>query len=156
MNRTETVTRTIYEGFQRGQFDRWDEVISTEVELFSHAQSYEQWGSKGLDGLKYWAAEFLKALRPRIDLVEEFNAKDKAYLIVTLHWKHVAPFFGISPTGREGSSGELFLLTLENGKVVKFQVADLTMDLAFYLRDRGVPFIHNVRPAPLIKGIDRV
>jgi hypothetical protein len=151
-----TITRAVYEGLQRGQFDIWDEVIATEVELFSHAQSYEQWGSKGLDGLKYWAGEFLSALCPRIDLIEEFNGDEKAYLIVTLHWKHVAPFFGITPTGREGSSSELFLLTIKDRKVVKFQVADLTMDLAFYLRDRGVPFIHNVRPVPLIKGEDRV
>lgn len=154
-NTKKSITREIYEGFQRGDFERWDEVIDANVELFSHAQSFSQWGSKGLEGLKYWANEFLKALHPRVDLIEELETEKKAYLIVTLHWKHIAPFFGIEPTGREGSSSELFLLSIIENKVVKFQVADLTMDLAFYLRDRGVPFIHNVRPDPLIKGIER-
>lgn len=128
-----SITREIYEGFQRGEFARWDKVIAQDVELYSPGA----WGVKGLEGLKTWATEFLKALKPRIDLVDEFEGGERAFLTVNLNWKHVEPFFALKPTGREGTSIETFILTIKDGKVVRFGVADNTLDLSIYLWEQS-------------------
>ncbi|HYE48569.1 MAG TPA: hypothetical protein VEB20_03190, partial [Azospirillaceae bacterium] len=63
--------------------------------------------------------------------------------------------FGVAPTGRRGTSVETLLLTISNGKVVRFGVADNTLDLAIYLWERGFPQQHNVVPPAIVKGIER-
>jgi ketosteroid isomerase-like protein len=146
-----SITREIYEGFQRGEFERWDKVIAQDVEIYSPGY----WGGKGIDALKTWGGEFLKALQPRIDLVDEFEGSDRAFVTVNLNWKHVEPFFDLKPTGREGTSIETFILTIKDGKVVRFGVADNTLDLAIYLWERGWAQAHNVHPEAIIQGIER-
>jgi SnoaL-like polyketide cyclase len=146
-----SVTRELYEGFQRGQLERWDPIFAPDVAFYSPGY----WGGKGLAGLKGWGAEFLKAFQPRIDLVDESPAGERPFLTVNLNWKHVQPFFDLKPTGREGTSLETFLLTVKNGRIERFQVADATLDLAIYLWERGHPQVHNVRPDPLVKGVER-
>ena len=145
------IAREIYEGFQRGEFERWDAVIAQNVEIYSPGY----WGGKGLDMLKAWGAEFLKALKPRIDLIDEFDGGDRAFLTVNLNWKHVEPFFDPKPTGREGTSLETFILTIQDGHVIRFGVADNTLDLAIYLWERGYPMAHNIHPEPLVQGTER-
>lgn len=150
------LTREIYEGFQRAEFHRWDGLFAPEVETNSPAA----WGVRGYDALKGWASEFVTALRPRIDLTDEHEAIDadgdgRAFVTFNLNWKHVGPFFGLKPTGREGTSVETLLLTVKGGKVVRVDVADNTLDLALYLWERGWPIPHNVRPEPVVTGIDR-
>lgn len=146
-----SITREIYEGFQRGEFHRWDAVIASDVLVNSPGK----YGTQGLDALKTWGGGFLKALNARIDLVDEYEGESRAFLTVNLNWKHIGPFFGLQPTGREGTSIETFLLTIENGKVVRFDVADNTLDLAIYLWERGWPHPHNVRPQLIVEGIER-
>lgn len=146
-----SITREIYEGFQRGEFHRWDAVIASDVLVNSPGK----YGTQGLDPLKTWGREFLNALKPRIDLVDEYEGESRAFLTVNLNWKHIEPFFGLQPTGREGTSVETFLLTIENGKVVRFDVADNTLDLAIYLWERGWPHPHNIRPQPIVEGIEQ-
>jgi SnoaL-like polyketide cyclase len=146
-----SILREIYEGFQRGELDRWDRVISTDVEIYSPGM----WGGRGLDALKQFANEFLTALSPRIDLVDEFGGGDRAFLTFCMHWRHSSPFFGIAPTGRRGTSVETLLLTIDRDTVVRFGVADNTLDLAIYLWERGFPQQHNVLPDPLVRGISR-
>ncbi|MDM9379871.1 ester cyclase [Chlorogloeopsis sp. ULAP01] len=146
-----SIIREIYEGFQRGEFERWDAVIAQDVEIYSPAY----WGGQGLDALKAFGAEFVKALKPRIDLVDEFDGGDRAFLTVNLNWKHVEPFFDLKPTGREGTSIETFILTIQNGQVTRFGVADNTLDLAIYLWGRGYSMAHNIRPEPIVQGIER-
>jgi hypothetical protein len=146
-----SITQEIYEGFQRGEFELWNEIISQEVEIYSPGY----WGGRGLDALKAWGAEFLKAFKPRIDLIDEFNGGEHAFLTVNLNWKHVEPFFDIKPTGREGTSLETFILTIKNGQVVRFGVADNTLDLSIYLWERGYPHPHNIHPEPIAQGIER-
>ena len=103
----------IYEGFQRGQLDRWDSVIDENVVTNSSAR----FGTTGLDALKAWANEFVVAFAPRIDLVDYINAIDdngdgRAVMTVNLNWRHVKPFFGVlQPTGRTGTSIENLIMT---------------------------------------------
>ncbi|NET74436.1 MAG: ester cyclase [Sphaerospermopsis sp. SIO1G2] len=149
------IGREIYDSFQRLEFDRWDAIMAEDVEIYSPGF----WGGKGLEHLKGWGKEFITALETRVDLVDEFEVIDatgngRGFITVTLYWKHAKPFFGIAPTGREGTSVETFFYTMKNGKITRFQVADNTLDLAIYLWERGMPQAHNARPKPIIVGID--
>lgn len=148
-----SITREIYEGFQRAEFHRWDAIVAPDVILDSPPLRESV---KGIDALKNWAGEFIKAFNPRIDLVDEFEGDgDRAFLTVTLNWKHVQPFFDIQPTGREGTSIEAIILTIKEGKVVYWYVCVATIDLAFYLWERGWPSGHNRRREPIVSGVER-
>lgn len=66
-------------------------------------------GMVGIDGLKQWAEAFAGGLAHQIDLVDEHLALDgegngRGFITFTLHWKHTKDFFGLKPTGREGTS----------------------------------------------------
>lgn len=150
------VGREVYEAFQRGEFARWDAVIAADVELNSSGY----WGGKGLKLLKDWGNAFLTAFVPRVDLVDEHEALDangngRAFIVVNLNWKHVAPFFGVQPTGREGTSVEIFYFVVQNRKITRFNVADNTLDLTVYLWDRGYPMPHMIQPPAIVRGINR-
>jgi hypothetical protein len=92
---------------------------------------------------------------PRIDLIDEYEGEERAFVTVCLNWKHDDSFFGVPPTRREGTSIETFLLTNSGGKVVRFDVADNTLDLAIYLWERGFPQAHNVHPPVIETGVAR-
>lgn len=47
------------------------------------------------------------------------------------------------------------LLAIQQHKIVRIDVADNTLDLAIYNWERNWPVPHNVRPEPLVTGIDR-
>ena len=150
-----TLTRELYEAFQRVEFERWDAVIADDVTINSPAG----YGLQGLATLKEFAAGFTD-LGYRIDLVDEHLALDgqgdgRGFITFCLHWKHTKDFGGLAPTGREGTSVETMLLTIERHRVVRIDVADNTGDLMIYEWERGWPVPHNVRPEPLIVGVDR-
>jgi hypothetical protein len=149
------ITRELYEAFQRVEFDRWDAIIAEDVLVNSPAGR----GLRGLAHFKEFATQFTD-LGYRIDLVDEHVALDtqgngRGFVTFVLHWKHVKNFGGLEPTGREGTSVETMLLTILSGKIVRIDVADLSLDLAIYEWERGWPIPHNVRPEPLTTGIDR-
>lgn len=149
--------REMYEAFQRGELDRWDAIVADDVVTNSSAS----FGVKGRQALKAWANEFLVAFAPRIDLVDEIDAIDargngRGVVTFNLNWKHVKPFFNLlQPTGRTGTSVENLILTVRNGKVVRMEVADTTLDLVIYMHERGWVFPQNIRPEPIVTGIER-
>jgi hypothetical protein len=152
---TTTITREVYEAFQRVELHRWDAVVAADVLINSPAFL----GLKGLDALKEAAVGFTE-LGYRIDLVDEHLALDdqgngRGFITLTLYWKHTKDFGGLAPTGREGTSVETLLLTIQANKVVRIDVADNSLDLAIYLWERSWPSPHSVRPEPLVVGIDR-
>jgi hypothetical protein len=111
--------RVFYEGFQRAEFERWDGVIAEDVTI----NSPSGYGMTGLTVLKDWAANFAR-LGYRIDLVDEHLALDNAgngrgFVTCLLHWKHVADFLGLAPTGREGTSIETMIFTIDNGVIAR-------------------------------------
>ncbi len=151
----QSITREIYEGFQRVEFDRWDAIIDHDVLINSPAA----YGLRGLTTLKEFAVQFTN-LGYRIDLVDEHLALDnqgngRGFITFTLHWKHTKDFGGLTPTGREGTSVETLLLTIRGNKVTRIDVAANTLDLAIYEWERNWPIPHNIRPEPIIVGIDR-
>jgi hypothetical protein len=147
--------RVFYDGFQRSEFERWDGVIAEDVTINSPAG----YGMMGLTVLKDWAASFAR-LGYRIDLVDEHLALDNAgngrgFVTCLLHWKHVADFLGLAPTGREGTSIETMIFTIDNGVITRIDVASNTTDLVIYEYERGWPMPHNVRVDPIVAGVDR-
>ncbi len=151
-----TIAREFYDAFQKGEFDRFDAIVHPDVITNSSAS----FGNKGIDALKAWASAFLPAFAPRIDLVDEIDAVDvqgngRAVATINLNWKHVGDFFGLSPSGREGTSIENLIMTVKDGKVVRIEVADTTLDLVIYMHERGWVFPQNIRPEPLVKGMER-
>ncbi|MEV6497127.1 ester cyclase [Streptomyces prunicolor] len=61
---------------------------------------------------------------------------DKVIMHITFHGKHIAPFFGQEPTGKEVSWTSLEVYRLEDGKVVERWVQ---ADTAGLMRQVGVP-----------------
>jgi hypothetical protein len=150
-----TITRELYEAFQRVEFDRWDAIISEDVLINSPAG----FGLTGLEPLKEFAIQFTN-LGYRIDLVDEHIAIDnngdgRGFITFCLNWKHTSDFGGLAPTGREGTSVETMLLTIAAHKITRIDVADNTLDLGIYEWERGWPVPHNMHPKPIIRGIDR-
>lgn len=143
------ITLEIYNGFALDELERWDAVIHPDVKANSPAGRDIQ----GRETLKRFNKAFLTAFRPRTDLVDHFVAGDRGLVTVNLHWKHDGgPFNGIPPTGKSGTSVETFLLRIENGQVVRWDVADNSLDLANYLHDEGMKLPTFVEPPALIKG----
>jgi ketosteroid isomerase-like protein len=150
-----TITRELYEAFAGGELDRWDAVIADDVFVNSPA-GFDQ---RGLAGLKAFAGGFLE-LGKQIDLVDEHLALDdngdgRGFITFNLQWKHDHDFFGLAPTGREGTSIETMLLTIRGDRIVRIDVADHTVDLPIYLWSRRWPNPHNINPEPLVVGARR-
>ena len=155
IQKKKSITREIYEGFQRVEFDRWDTIIDKDVLINSTAA----YGLRGLTTLKAFAVQFTN-LGYQIDLVDEHLALDdqgngRGFITFTLHWKHTADFGGLAPTGREGTSVETLLLSIREHKVNRIDVAANTLDLAIYEWERNWPIPNNIRPEPIVVGIDR-
>lgn len=149
-------TTSIYDAFQRGNLDDWDNYFHKDVVTNSSAN----FGVKGIQNLKGWANSFLTAFAPRIDLVDRIEAIDeegngRAVITINLNWQHVKPFYGLEPTGRTGTSIENLIMTVKDGKVSRVEVADTTLDLVIYMHEQGWVFPQNIKPEPIIKGIER-
>jgi uncharacterized protein YbjT (DUF2867 family) len=150
------LTHELYDAFQRVELDRWDAIIAPDVLINSPVGR----GITGLVPFKQWAQAFAGGLAYRIDLVDEHLALDargdgRGFVTFTLSWKHGTPLFGLEPTGREGTSVETLLLTVRDRRITRIDVAANSVDLALYLWDRGWNHPHNVRPTPLVEGVDR-
>lgn len=149
-----TITREFYEAFQRLEFDRLDAIISDDVLINSPAV----FGVRGLQPLKHFAREFTD-LGYRIDLVDEHLALDaqgtgRGFITWCLHWKHTKEFGGLAPTGREGTAVQTSLFTIVRNRITRLDLTDNTLDLAIYESERGRPVERDVRPQPIVRGID--
>lgn len=149
------ITYEFYEAFQRTEFERWDAIVSDEVLVNSPAG----FGMRGLQTLKDFAKQFTD-LGYQIDLVAEHLALDDAgngrgFITFCLHWKHSRDFGGLAPTGREGTSVETILFTIADSQIVRMDITDNTLDLGIYEWERGWPVPHNIRPEPIVTGINR-
>jgi len=152
---SQSLIRQFYEAFQRAEFTPWDEIIADDVLLNSPAGL----GVRGLKTFKEFARQFTD-LGYRIDLIDEHLALDangsgRGFITFLLHWKHAKEFGGLPPTGREGTSMETILFTIQNRKITRMLVGDNSLDLVIYLWERGWPMPHNVGPEPIVVGVDR-
>jgi SnoaL-like polyketide cyclase len=155
--KTETlsITREWYDAFQRRELDRWDSIVAEDVLINSPAG----YAMRGLEGLKDFGEGFAR-LGKQIDLIDEHLALDdqgtgRGFVTFCLHWSHTDDFFGIVPTGREGTQVETAIFSIVENKIVRVDVGDNTLDLSFYLWERNYPMPHNVRPEAIVVGVDR-
>ncbi|WP_130734011.1 nuclear transport factor 2 family protein [Flavobacterium sp. J27] len=149
------ITYHFFDAFQKIEVNRWDAIVDKDVAINSPAG----YNLSGLQTLKDWINAFGQVAY-QIDLIDEHLAIDgegngRAFITVNLNWKHEQEFFGLQPTGREGTSVETLLFTIVSNKIVRIDVADNTSDLAIYLWDRGWPMPHNIRPKTIITGVNR-
>jgi hypothetical protein len=143
------ITLEIYNGIALNELDRWDAVIHPDVKANSPAGR----NINGLQTLKRFQKAFATAFRPRVDLIDHYVIGDRGLLTFNMHWTHDGgAFAGIAPTGKGGTSVETALLRIENGKVVRWDVADNSLDLANYLHDQGMKLPTRVELPALIKG----
>ncbi len=147
-----SIGRQFYDAFQKGDFDKFDDIIHQDVVTISSG-SYQN--ANGIEALKTWAKGFLTAFSARIDLVDELETKNRGFIAVNLNWKHVGDFFGMPPTGREGTSVEYLIYKIKDGKISEIRAADLSLDLVTYMKESGFPVRMGMHPEPLIKGIER-
>jgi hypothetical protein len=152
---TQPLTREWYDAFQRAEFDRWDAIIAEDVLINSPAG----YGMRGLERLKEFGEGFTR-LGKQIDLIDEHLALDdqgtgRGFVTFCLHWSHTDDFFGIAPTGREGTQIETAIFAIVENKIVRFDVGDNTLDLSLYLWERNYPMPHNVQSEPIVVGVDR-
>jgi SnoaL-like polyketide cyclase len=150
-----SITREWYEAFQREELDRWDAIMAEDLLINSPAG----YGMRGLDGFKEFGVGFVR-LGKQIDLIDEHLALNdqgtgRGFVTFCLHWSHTDDFAGLSPTGREGTQIETAIFTIVENKIVRVDVGDNTLDLSLYLWERNYPLPHNVRPEPLVAGVDR-
>ncbi|MEM6720316.1 MAG: ester cyclase [Bacteroidota bacterium] len=148
----ETIGRQFYDAFQKGQFEKFDDIVHQDVVTISSG-SYQN--AQGIEALKTWAKGFLTAFSARIDLVDELATKDRGFVAVNLHWKHVGDFFGMPATGREGTSYEYIIYKIKDGKIAEIRVADLTLSLVTYMKESGFPVRMGMDPKPIVKGVER-
>jgi hypothetical protein len=152
---TTTITRERYDAFQRRELDRWDAIVAEDALINSPAG----YGFRGLEGLKEFADGFTR-LGKQIDLVDEHLALDdqgtgRGFVTFCLHWSHTDDFYGLAPTGREGTQIETAIFTIVENKIVRMDVGDNTLDLSLYLWERNYPMPHDVRPEAIVVGVDR-
>ena len=152
----DSITKELYDAFQKLELDRWDAIVEKDILINSPAGR----DLRGIQILKSWAKEFGGGFAYQIDLVDEHLATDhqgngRGFITFNLHWKHAKEVFGLKPTGREGTSIETMLLTIRNEKITRIDVADNSLDLVIYMWDRGWNHPHNIRPDALIRGVDR-
>jgi hypothetical protein len=150
-----SLLREFYEGFQRAEFNRWDAIMAEDVLLDSPAAR----GVRGLSTFKEFAKQF-SDLAYRIDLVDEHLALDadgngRGFITFVLHWKHSKDFGGLAPTGREGTSVETILFTIQDREIRRMDVADNSLDLVIYLWQRQWAIPHNVHPDVIVVGVER-
>jgi predicted ester cyclase len=106
--------RVIEEGFNRGNFDAWDDCFADPI--IEHQY-----------GLPSALAEFKQAIRglraafPDLHLTIEDSVAhgDKEWVRMSATGTHQAPFFGVAPTGVRFTITVIDVCRFENGRIVE-------------------------------------
>ncbi len=147
----------LWAAFARGRIDEFDALVADDVVTNSPIG----WDIRGRQALKDWARAFHSAFiapsapTTQIELVDLFDGGERAFLTVNLVWKHDGDFYGLTPTGRSGTSIETFILRVRDAEVTHWEVADHSLDLTSYLTaTRAMPYPQNRRP-PALATLER-
>ncbi len=111
---TDVFRRIIEEGFNRGNFDAWDDCFHAAIEehQYGHPPS--------LAGLKKAIAGLRNAV-PDLELtIEEMvSTGDKVWARMTARGTNHGPFMGFPPTGKRFAITVMDVCRFEDGKVVE-------------------------------------
>jgi predicted ester cyclase len=111
---TEVFRRVIEEGFNRGNFDAWDDCFVENI-------AEHQYGMPStLAGFKQ-AIGGLRAAFPDLHLTIEDMVKqgDKVWVRMTATGTHRAPFAGLAPTGKPFTICVIDVCRFEGGRIVE-------------------------------------
>jgi predicted ester cyclase len=106
--------RVIQEGFNRGNFDAWNDCFPENI-------AEHQYGMpQTLEGFKR-AIAGLRTAFPDLTLTIEDTAcvEDKVWSRMTGRGTHRAPFLGMQPTGKSFEITVIDVCRFENGKIVE-------------------------------------
>jgi predicted ester cyclase len=117
------VTRRVSEVVNTRQYDAIDELFGEHFVDHNPA-----WNVQSLEELKGIIRAAHEALDFTANLDGLFPAgNDKVVMLITFTGRHIAPFFGIEPTGKEVTWTSTEVYRLEDGKVVeRWTQADTT------------------------------
>lgn len=114
MQHSEVFRRVIEEGFNRGNFDAWNEC-------FTETFTEHQYGMPStLAGFKR-AIAGLRAAFPdlHLEIDEMVDQGDKVWVRMTSTGTHRGAFAGVAPTGRRITIAVMDVVRFENGKIVE-------------------------------------
>jgi len=106
--------RVIEEGFNRGNFDAWNDC-------FTETMIEHQYGMPStLAGLKQ-AIGSLRTAFPDLNLTIEDSVAhgDKEWIRMTATGTHQGAFFGLAPTGKRFTITVIDVCRFENGKIIE-------------------------------------
>lgn len=111
---TEVFRRVIEEGFNRGNFDAWDECFSPTIQEHQY-------------GLPSTLAEFKQAIAGlrrampdlKLTIDEMITSGDKVWVRMTSRGTHQGPFMGFAPTGKSFTITVMDVCRFENGRIVE-------------------------------------
>ncbi|GGN15179.1 ester cyclase [Streptomyces fuscichromogenes] len=127
-----TVVRQVSDAVNERRYDDLDELFGP-----TFKDNNPAWSVESLDELKVIIKGAHDALDMKVHLDALYPAApDRVIMHITFHGRHIAPFFGQEPTGREVSWTSLEVYRLEDGKVVERWVQADTTGL---MRQLGVP-----------------
>lgn len=111
---TEVFRRVIEEGFNRGNFDAWDDCFLATIEEHQYGMP------STLAGFKQ-AIAGLRAAIPDIHLTidEMVAAGDKLWVRMTSRGTHRGPLMGFAPTGKSFAITVMDVCRFEGGKIVE-------------------------------------
>ena len=114
MTNREIFWRMIEEGFDRGNFDAWDECVApTFVEHQDGLPATLAELKRAIAGLR---AAFPDLTHTLEDVVEQ---GDKVWARMTSRGTHRGPFMGLAPTGKTFAITVIDVCRFENGKIVE-------------------------------------
>ncbi|MCC6527629.1 MAG: ester cyclase [Polyangiaceae bacterium] len=111
---TEVFRRVIEQGFNRGNFDAWDECFSPTIQEHQY-------------GLPSTLAEFKQAIAGlrrampdlKLTIDEMITSGDKVWARMTSRGTHQGPFMGLAPTGKSFTITVMDVCRFEGGKIVE-------------------------------------
>src|SRR5574338_772951 len=114
MDNTDVFRRVIDEGFNRGNFDAWDDCFPAHI--IEH-----QYGLPSTLAQFKQAIAGLRAAFPDLHLeIDEMVASDdKVWARMTGTGTHRGPFFGLPPTGKPFTITVIDVCRFEHGRIVE-------------------------------------
>ncbi len=111
---TEVFRRVIEEGYNRGNFDAWDDCFPPKFEEHQY-------------GLPSTLAEFKQAIADlrravpdlKLTIDEMITSGDKVWVRMTSRGTHQGPFMGFAPTGKSFTITVMDVCRFEGGKIVE-------------------------------------
>jgi predicted ester cyclase len=114
VHNTEVFRRVIEEGFNRGNFDAWDDCFPTGY------QEHQYGLPATLAGLKDAIAGLRRGIPDlKLTIDRMISSGDEVWARMTARGTHLGPFMGSAPTGKTFTINVIDVCRFEGGKIVE-------------------------------------